>query len=44
MNRLIRRKEVEKMTGLVKSSIYLKIKEGVKESKPPFMEIDILHT
>ena len=28
MNRLIRRKEVEKMTGLVKSSIYLKIKEG----------------
>ena len=28
MNRLIRRKEVEKMTGLKRSSIYLKIKEG----------------
>ena len=28
MNRLIRRNEVEKMTGLKRSSIYLKIKEG----------------
>lgn len=29
MNRLIRRKEVEKMTGLVKSSLYAKIKEDI---------------
>ena len=28
MNRLIRRKEVEKMTGLVKGSLYAKIKDG----------------
>ena len=28
MNRLIRRNEVERITGLKRSSIYLKIKEG----------------